>query len=768
LVKSLKLVYNFVPSGFQWESYMATPLSGLQVLDLSSGPAGGLATMILADFGATVCRVIDPEYDCLNNIPSAPMWLRGKSVVDSIRVQDVDVVVISQPHAHVNCTFENCRDQNPALIYCEVSAMGSDVNIPMYEGIVAAKAGRMKQFESILIDQGPCFPAVQVATHATAMNIVSGILAALHKRARSGSSEKVTTTLLQGMMPYDVGVSITLQLIAQNKEEPIVYPTMPMLKYQPVQCADGKWIQLGNLLDHLFENFMQVIGLQDELAGLPETIEKVRDKILQRMQTKTQSEWMDIFIEHGRIVAHPYQLPEEALDDPDMTQNGHVTELDGIKQLGPMANLTATSAEVTQRTKIGSRWHVPPLKEDRSAPLDGITVLEIATIIATPMATSFLSDLGARVIKVEAIGGDPFRSMVGQGAARSNLGKESIGIDLKTPEGQTIVHKLAAKADIVLHNYRPGVPQRLGISYEDLRAINPRLIYLSANGYGPAGPGAKRPSTHPIPGAAMGGAAYQAGGISEDIMDIQALRETSRRLFRANELNPDPNTAVVICAAALMGLTAQRITGTGQEIFVDMFGANGYANFDTMIDYQGKPKRSSLGTDLKGAHPLYRLYATEDGWVFLGIKRIQEWTALSKLTGSDWQQRFPSPLEDNDPALLSTLIEFFKQKTSREWEDYFSESEVACVVADEKNSYQFFFDECKEDSPWMMQAPHPTLEPFYRHKPMIDFSVSDLSPGTTQSAGEHADQLMTEIAYSPTEISQYFEKGILWCQPADT
>ena len=180
---------------------MATPLSGLQVLDLSSGPTGGLATMILADFGAMVRRVIDPEYDCLNNIPLAPMWLRGKSVVKSLRLQDVDVVVVSQPHAHVNCTFEDCRDQNPTLIYCEVSAMGSNVNIPMCEGIVAAKAGRMKQFESILIDQGPCFSAVQIATHATAMNIVSGILAALHKRARSGSGEKVTTTLLQGMMP---------------------------------------------------------------------------------------------------------------------------------------------------------------------------------------------------------------------------------------------------------------------------------------------------------------------------------------------------------------------------------------------------------------------------------------------------------------------------------------------------------------------------------------------------------------------------------------
>jgi len=108
-----------------------------------------------------------------------------------------------------------------------------------------------------------------------------------------------------------------------------------------------------------------------------------------------------------------------------------------------------------------------------------------------------------------------------------------------------------------------------------------------------------------------------------------------------------------------------------------MFGANGYANFDAMIDYQGKPERSSLGADLEGAHPLYRLYATKDGWVFLWIKRIQEWTALSALTGLGWQQRFPSALENNDPALLSKLIEFFKQKTAQEWEDYFSDSEVA-------------------------------------------------------------------------------------------
>ena len=156
---------------------------------------------------------------------------------------------------------------------------------------------------------------------------------------------------------------------------------------------------------------------------------------------------------------------------------------------------------------------------------------------------------------------------------------------------------------------------------------------------------------------------------------------------------------------------------------------------------------------------------TKDGWIFLGIKRIQEWAALAALTGSDWLQRYPSALEDNDPALLSTLIEFFKQKTSQQWEDYFSGSEVACVVADEKVSYKFFFDECKEESLWMMRAPHPLIEPFYRHRPMIDFSASVSTPGTTQTAGEHTDQLMAELAYSPAETAQYFAKGILWRQP---
>ena len=101
-----------------------------------------------------------------------------------------------------------------------------------------------------------------------------------------------------------------------------------------------------------------------------------------------------------------------------------------------------------------------------------------------------LADLGARVIKVEPPEGDPFRAMMGGlGAARVNAGKESICVDLKTEEGRRVAHGLIARADVLIHNYRVGVPERLGIGYDEARAINPLLVYVSVNGYGPPGRG---------------------------------------------------------------------------------------------------------------------------------------------------------------------------------------------------------------------------------------------------------------------------------------
>lgn len=756
---------------------MTAPLTGLRVLDLTSGPAGGIATMILSDFGAHVQRFVDPAYAEMNDMPSARMWLRGKetgSVPVHEAVAGADIVVISTPHGFSGCDYPSIQRINPAVIYAEVRGIPAYPDIPVSEAVVAAHMGRMMSMGGILKEPGPRYAVVPVATHATSQNLVTGILAALFERNRSGAGQMVSTSLAAGLIPYDQGASLAMQARQRSgAPEPMVdmSSVMPTLNYHPVQCADGKWIQLGNLLPHLFTSFMHAIGLETEMSKLPDGLEEVRDLILKKMQTRTADEWMSLFIRDGGIAAHPWQTAEEALNDPDMRLNGHVVELDGITQLGPLARLTETPAEIEHRRAgepqlLPAPDPVPP----RSAPLRGVTVIELATIIAAPLAASFLADLGARVIKVEAIGGDPYRKMGGGvGAIRCNQGKESIGVDLKSEEGKTIVHKLVAMADIVIHNFRPGVPERLGIDYEALRAIKPGIIYLSANGYGPDGPGAMRPSTHPIPGAAMGGAGQQAGGVPSTLLDLPGLREAARRLMRANEVNPDPNTAMVICTSALLGLIARERHGTGQQIFGDMFIANAYANFDDMIAFDGKQPRPPLLPDLMGVDALHALYPCKEGVVFLGIDRSADWVRFCEIVGQEHLlSHYPSPLPHPPAELIEELRLVFREHSAHHFEEMLAPRGIGCVAADNCNLTQTFFDACHTGSTWMVPVEDQHFGAYFRHCPMISFSRARLRSRPAVRGGANTRSLMGELGYTKAETEAFYAANVLWSDEPPT
>lgn len=133
-------------------------------------------------------------------------------------------------------------------------------------------------------------------------------------------------------------------------------------------------------------------------------------------------------------------------------------------------------------------------------PCTGIKVVEIATMVAGPMASQMLADLGAEVIKIEAIGGDPMRHVRPMHKGMSGLflamnrHKKSIQLDMKSPEGLAIARRLIGEADVLIENMRPGVLDRLGLSYEALSGDNPGLIYASVSGFGPDGPYANRPA----------------------------------------------------------------------------------------------------------------------------------------------------------------------------------------------------------------------------------------------------------------------------------
>ncbi len=341
----------------------------------------------------------------------------------------------------------------------------------------------------------------------------------------------------------------------------------------------------------------------------------------------------------------------------------------------------------------------------------------------------------------------------GFGASKCNAGKECISLDLKSAEGQAIAQSLAKKADIWIHNYRMGVPERLGIGYEQLSAANPNLVYVSANGYGPNGPGAKRPSTHPIPGAALGGVVWQLGGLPPEdrIPDNAELRETARKLLRANEVNPDPNMSMVVATTALLGFAARRAHGRGQKIFVDMFGANAYANWDDFLSYEGKPQRPTVDPDGFGLGPLHRLYRCADGWVFLMIANDDEWRRLC--------DELRLEVERDAADLASVLGEVFAAGDADDFEARLAPKGVGCVRADGLQPPAFLLEDehCGVEE-LRVPAVHPDWGDYVRNGPMVRFSKGDEYPGTGAMGGATI-ALLEELGYSTAEIDALIAEG---------
>ena len=783
---------------------MTGALDGIRVIDTSTGPVGGITTMVLADFGADVIKIEPPGGDRFRSLTSAPVWLRGKrSVVLDLRheretlhdlVRGADVLVVSGPPKRAaawGIDADAAERLQPSLVHCSITGWGTSgplADIPAYDAIVAARSGRMMAFERQLRRGGPVFAALPVLSHAAAHGAVQGIASGLFARERTGQPQRVHTSLLQGALPYDL---IDLLLVEVAKRTGVVGPglasmggDLPTLNYHPLLAADGRWIQCGNLLEHLFMSCLDAMGLLSEMLTddrfvespsmwSPDTIEVARNLMLERAMTKPADEWMKLFRENGNVAAEIFHTTAEALHHPDLVGNGDVVEYDDphvgrMRTVGPIAHMTATPAairrpgprvgehttEVLNELAPGAR-HEPhtgyaqvgePTPPGR--PLDGVVIVEFATIIAAPLATSLLADLGARVIRVEGLDGDPYRQLVPGGgpAVKTTAGKESICVDLKTAQGQAIADQLIQRADVLVHNYRPGVPERLGIGYDALRVRYPQLIWVAVNGYGPDGPGARRPATHPCAGAAMGAALYQAGvagaGACTSLDDV---REQARQLMRANESNPDPSTSVVVASAVTLALAARQRHGLGQAVFVNMMAANAHANVDDFIEYAGRPPRPAIDADMFGTEPGYRLYRTADGWVFLAATTDAEWRRFGDAVG---------PFE--------SLEALFLTRSATDWEALLAAAGVACVQADESAPGPFFSSNVHVTLNGLNPpAEHARFGAYRRWGPLATVNGRRDRYGPGVLAGEHTDRLLSELGYEQAARLQLFAERIV-------
>jgi len=259
-------------------------------------------------------------------------------------------------------------------------------------------------------------------------------------------------------------------------------------------------------------------------------------------------------------------------------------------------------------------------------PLSGVRVLDISQVMAGPYACMLLGDLGADVIKIEPPGtGDQTRGSMGfkmkgpdsLGFLNMNRNKRSVTLDLKTEAGKQVLLRMARDADILVENYRPGALRRMGLGYEDLKAVNPRLVYTSISGFGQSGPWADRPGFD-LMAQAMSG-----------VMSVTGYPDSPP--VKAGVPVADIGCALFAIYATLSAYIGAKNTGQGQYVDAALFdSAMAFSVWD-ICDYWGTGKPPEpLGTANKMTAP-YQAMACSDGYFVMGANNQKLWVQLCTL-----------------------------------------------------------------------------------------------------------------------------------------
>lgn len=667
------------------------PLQGLRAVEVSLGISAvgaGMGTSLpgtlLQDLGADVTRVRSDRRSTLDHgVEFERVWDRGKEVVEvdaddpdraaaaiAALARDADVLLLAGGEDLVERRGLGYRDlarSNPGLVVARIrpsyNALGP---MPDLELLVHARAGLLTQIRGHR--PGPVFGDLAVASAGAGLSAAVGALACLYEREVTGLGGWAETSLydgLQAILPMIIGTvqrhspSTTLLWDGQGPGEALVY-----------QCADGEYVQLWFGAKGAYEAFLEHMGDPPSEGGY--NADMISGAMVERgrrwaaaFATRDREWWIKDLAGHN-FRCEPAWRPGEALRDPHLRETGlsvdhQDPELGPITVLGPVIRVRP-AGDAGRAARDAGRPEVSQVPAGRRL-LDGVRVLDLSAYLAGPVAPLVLAELGADVVKVEPPAGDVHRAMEPMFAA-GQRGKRSVAVDLKSPDAPAVLERLFRWSDVVHHNARVGLAERLGYDEATVRAVNPDVIYSFASGFGDHGPRALLPANDQLMQALSGVEAGQGGaGQPPTFLVWGAIDVTGGWLAACGIL-------AGLCARRRQG-GREGGRGGGQSVATSLLGAALTLKSGAFLTADRVAGGPVLDSGQTGYGAAYRIYQGGDGaWFALAVPDGRAWDRLREVVRADGLPASPPPLR-TDPGGAqpeeALLAELFLARDAAAW-----------------------------------------------------------------------------------------------------
>jgi crotonobetainyl-CoA:carnitine CoA-transferase CaiB-like acyl-CoA transferase len=792
-------------------------LDGVRVLDLSTGIAGPITAMLLSDHGADVVRVQSPDRG--PDRPGEVVWRRGtRHVALDVGVPDgreavldlasrADVVIESfRPAAAValRLQHDDLRAANPRLVHTSITAYGRDTaaaDRPDLEWLVTARTGlqadqrgwygtRMDHIMGVDLaapgfdvpdgaDQlgcreGPIFLAVPWASLGAALLATTATSAGLYVVERTGVGQHVETSLAQA--------AINMNAMGWQRVD-TVHPSYRLWYFDRrapkgiFRAGDDEWLHQWAPFEH---SFLRANAAGVDPATAPKVVVGGDDyetsvraqaeafvETAAAIATRPRDEWVRLGAE-AKIGLQPILSPEGALLDESLAAEGVIVELADpehgpIRQVGhvyafdgvespPIQPRPAGPSEVAD---VAAGWAPRPASATGTAPeapLAGVLVLDFGLAIAGPFGPQILADLGATVLKITSREFDLTDAIY----VGSSHGKQALALDLKDPRGQEIARRLIERADVVHHNMRTGVAERLGIGYEQAKAVNPAIIYCHTRGFERNGPRTPLPGNDQM-GHALAGTAYEAGGTHHGTPPIWQMTAYG-----------DTGNGIISAAAVVQALRHRERTGEGQFLHTSILNVCMLFNSSTYARPDGTgPARDRIDAEQFGFSALRRLYETADGWLCVFVTDDDEWPRLCDALDVAHLATDPRFADADarrvaDAELATELGLVLAGKDAEHWSHALDAAGVPCEIASSTYARELFDDPDMHRRGWVARNEHADLGTVEHVAMPFSFSVSDgQNLAGSPVTGQHSRPILRQLGYADGEIDELVTAGVV-------